>query len=278
MSWRFVLRPKWIVRHLAVVLLVVGMVWLGFWQLRRLDEKRSIKASFEARQELPVEDVEAVVPAGAEPGDATVAAVANRSVTAEGTYADDDTFVVENRSFNGASGGWALTPLVLDDGTAVVVNRGFLGFDRKGVIDPPPAPAGEVTVKGLLLESEHRGRFGPTDPDEGKLDVLARVDLARVAQQVDYDVLPAYVQRVSSDPEEVTAEGAPELVALGTPELSEGPHLSYAVQWFTFTTIAVVGYALLLRRVARDEAREEAGAAADAALDRELEALLDVEP
>ena len=108
--------------------------------------------------------------------------------------------------------------------------------------------------------------------------MLARVDLARVAKQVDYDVLPAYVQRVSSDPEEVTAEGAPELVALGTPELSEGPHLSYAVQWFTFTTIAVVGYALLLRRVARDEAREEAGAAADAALDRELEALLDVEP
>jgi len=276
-SWRFVLRPKWIVRHLAVVLLVVGMVWLGFWQLRRLDEKRAIKATAEARQELPVEDVQEVVPEDARPGDAAVEDVADRSVTATGRYVDDDTFVVENRSFNGASGGWVLTPLQLADGTAVVVNRGFLGFDRDGVIDPPPAPTGEVHVEGLLLESEHRGRFGPTDPEEGKLDVLARVDLARVADQVDYDVLPAYVQRVTSDPDEVTADGAPELVALGVPELSEGPHLSYAVQWFTFTTIAVVGYALLLRRVARDEAREEAGAAADAALEREIESLLDAD-
>ena len=95
--------------------------------------------------------------------------------------------------------------------------------------------------------------------------MLARVDLERVAEQVDYDVLPAYVQLVSSTPGEVNPDGAPELVPLGRPELSEGPHLGYAVQWFTFTTIAVVGYALLLRRVARDEAREEAGRAADAA-------------
>ena len=66
-------------------------------------------------------------------------------------------------------------------------------------------------------------------------------------------------------------------MALGPPATVEGPHLSYAVQWFTFTTIAVVGYALLLATVAHDEAREEAGAAADAALDRELESLLAAE-
>jgi surfeit locus 1 family protein len=276
-SWQFAVRPKWIVRHVAVVLLVVSMVLLGLWQLRRLDEKRDLKATVEARQEEPAADVRAVVPEGAAVGDDAVDAVAHRSVTATGTYADDDTFVVENRTFNGASGGWVLTPLVLDDGSAVVVNRGFLGFNREGVIDPPPAPEGEVAVEGLLLESEQRGRFGASDPDEGTLEVLARVDLDRVAEQVDYEVLPAYVQLVSSTPGEVTPDGAPELVPLGRPELSEGPHFGYAVQWFTFTIIAVVGYALLLRRVARDEAREEAGRAADAALDRELQELLDAE-
>ena len=65
MSWRFALRPKWIVRHAAVVALVVAMVLLGLWQLRRLDEKRDHKARVEARQELPVADVGAVVPADA---------------------------------------------------------------------------------------------------------------------------------------------------------------------------------------------------------------------
>jgi len=276
-SWQFTRRPKWIVRHLAVVVLVVTMVLLGLWQLRRLDEKREIKATVEARQSQPAGDIERVVPAGASVGDDAVGAVEHRSVTATGTYADDDTFVVENRTFNGASGAWVLTPLVLDDGRAVVVNRGFLGFDRDGAIVPPSAPEGAVSVDGVLLTSERRGRFGPTDPSSGRLAVLARVDLERVADQVDYEVLPAYLQRVTSDPDEVTAEGAPELVPLGLPEPSEGPHLSYAVQWFTFTTIAVVGYALLLRRVARDEARELAGREADAAVDRELEAMLDAE-
>jgi len=258
----------------AVVVLVVTMVLLGFWQLRRLDEKREIKATVEARQSQPAADVEDLVPSGAEVGDAAIDEVADRRVSATGTYADDDTFVVENRTYNGASGAWVLTPLVLEDGRAVVVNRGFLGYDRDGAIVPPDAPTGEVDVEGVLQESQHRGRFGPSDPDQGRLAVLARVDLDRVAQQVDYDLVPAYVQRVKSDPGEVTAEGAPELVALGLPEPSEGPHLSYAVQWFIFTTIAVVGYALLLRRVARDQAQEEA---ADAALDRELEELLDTE-
>ena len=276
-SWRFLLRPKWIVRHVAVALLVVGMVLLGLWQLRRLDEKREVKATVLERQQEPASPVADVVPLGRDPGADAVEAVEHRSVTATGTYADADTFVVENRTFNGASGAWVLTPLVLDDRTAVVVNRGFLGFDQEGEIDPPPAPAGEVVVDGILLTSEQRGTFGPTDPDEGTLDVLARVDLARFAQQVDYDVLPAYVQRLTSTPEEATPAGAPELVALPRPEPSEGPHLSYALQWFTFTAIALVGYVLLLRRVARDEAREEAGRRADAAFHQELEALLDAE-
>lgn len=253
MSWRFALRPKWVIRHVAVVALVVAMVLLGLWQLRRLDEKRDYKALVEARQDVPVADVLDVVPADATVHDDAVDAILYREVVATGSYEDGDTVVVENRSLNGASGAWVLTPLRLPDGSAVVVNRGFIGFDRTGAIQPPPAPEGEVTVDGLVFPSQRRGRIGPTDPDEGKLDVLARVDLDRLDAQVGYDVLPAYIQLVESDPEEVPASADdPDLVALGPPAPTEGPHLSYAVQWFIFTTIAVVGYGLLLRRVARD--------------------------
>lgn len=253
MSWRFALRPKWVIRHVAVVALVVAMVLLGLWQLRRLDEKRDYKALVEARQDVPVADVLDVVPADATVHDDAVDAILYREVVATGSYEDGDTVVVENRSLNGASGAWVLTPLRLPDGSAVVVNRGFIGFDRTGAIQPPPAPEGEVTVDGLVFPSQRRGRIGPTDPGEGKLDVLARVDLDRLDAQVGYDVLPAYIQLVESDPEEVPASADdPDLVALGPPEPTEGPHLSYAVQWFIFTTIAVVGYGLLLRRVARD--------------------------
>jgi surfeit locus 1 family protein len=265
-SWRFVVRPKWIVRHVAVVVLVVVMVLLGLWQLRRLDEKRDYKALVEARQEEPVADVADLVPRGVAVDGPAVDAVLYRTVTATGAYEDDDTVVVENRTYNGAAGGWVLTPLRLDGGSAVVVNRGFIGFDREGAIVPPPAPDGDVTVEGLVFPSQQRGRFGPTDPVEGDLGVLARVDLDRYADQVGYDVLPAYIQLVASDPPEAApADGAPALVPLGAPTPDEGPHLSYAVQWFIFSTIAAGGYVLLLRRVARDQATEEAGAAADLA-------------
>lgn len=255
MSWRFALTPKWLLRHVLVTALVVTMVALGFWQLRRLEDKQGYKRLVEARQEERIADVEAIVPEAAEVEDPTVVRALYRTVKATGTYEADDTVVVENRTLNSVSGAWVLTPLRLADGTAVVVNRGFIGFDRDGVIVPPEPLASTVTVVGLVFPSQQRGSFGPTDPDDGTLDVLARVDLDRYASQLAYDILPAYLQLVTSEPgEPVGAADTPKLVALGPPEPDEGPHLAYAVQWFIFTTIAAGGYALLLRRVARDQA------------------------
>jgi surfeit locus 1 family protein len=256
-SWRFALTPKWIIRHLVVVVLVVVMVNLGFWQLRRLDDKREYKALVAARQEAPVADITDVVPVDAAVGDDAVEAALYRSVRATGTYVIDDTVVVENRTLNGASGAWVLTPLRLPGGAAVVVNRGFVGFDREGDIVPPDPPAGTVTVEGLVFPSQVRGSFGPADPVGERLDVLARVDLDRYEAQVDYDLRPAYVQLVESDPAEPApaSDEVPDLVALGPPHPDEGPHLAYAVQWFIFSTIAAGGYLLLLRRVALDHGK-----------------------
>jgi surfeit locus 1 family protein len=252
--WRFALTPKWIIRHLLVAGLVVGMIALGFWQLRRLDEKQAYKALVEARQEQPPVNVVSLVPADAAVDDAVVDSVLYRSVVAIGTFQAADTVTVENRTLDGTPGAWVLTPLRVENGAAVVVNRGFVPFDEEGVIVPPPPPTGVVQVEGLVFPSQRRGSIGPTDPAEGTLDVLARVDLDRLAAQLDYDLLPAYVQVVTVDPPEPGGSGgAPDLTALGPPELSEGSHLSYAIQWFIFTTIAGVGYGLLLRKVAREE-------------------------
>jgi surfeit locus 1 family protein len=257
MSWRFALRPKWIVRHVLVVLLCAGMIMLGLWQLRRADEKRTYRDLVEAQQDLPVAEVAEVIPPVGDTD--AVEAVLYRTVVAEGTYQAADSFVVENRTLDGTSGAWVLTPLLLDDGSAVVINRGFIRYDRDGEIVPPDPPAGRVQVTGLVFPTQERGRFGPTDPTAGNLTVMARVDLARFAKQVDYPVRPAYVQLVSSDPEQpASSADAPELVALGPLEPDLGPHLSYAVQWAIFTTIAAGGYVLLLRRVAREQAAEEA--------------------
>lgn len=271
--------PKWLIRHVAVVALVVAMVAAGFWQLRRHDDKGDYKALVEARQEAPTAPVGDLLDPRWDVDDAAVDDVLYRTVTASGTYLADDTVVVENRTFNGTSGAWVLTPLVLDDGTAVVVNRGFIGFDRQGDIVAPPTPDGPVTVEGLLFPSQTRGRFGPTDPVDVDLDVLARVDLDRYEAQLDVALLPAYVQAVTTTPAEpAVPEGQPQLVALGPPVPDEGPHLAYAAQWFIFTTIAFGGYGLLLRKVAKERGRAARRPADGDPLDDELAELLRARP
>src|SRR5690606_26681630 len=144
MSWRFLRTPKWIVRHVLVVLLVAAMVGAMFWQLRRHDDRRDHNALLAARDEAPAADVRELLDPAGDPDDDAVDAVLYRQVTGRGSYLDDDTVVVENRTYNGTSGGWVLTPLAFSDGSAVVVNRGFIGFDRDGQIVAPPAPTGPV--------------------------------------------------------------------------------------------------------------------------------------
>jgi surfeit locus 1 family protein len=145
---------------------------------------------------------------------------------------------------------WVATPLRLTNGDAVVILRGFL--PTQGIPDAVPAdaepPTGTVSVEGLLQETQTRGAIGPTDPSEGQLTNLARVDIERWQKQVPYRLYPAYVQLQRSDP----SQAGPEPEVLPEPALDEGPHLGYAVQWFIFTIIAAVGYPLILRRSARN--------------------------
>ncbi len=257
---RFLLRPRWLLSHLFVVLLVVTMVNLGFWQLRRLDEKRDRNALVEARAEQPVTSVGQLLDPGDD--DATVEGVRYRSVTATGAYDDDATVAVRNRTQDGVAGAWLMTPLRLEGGERVGVIRGFVGLASDGSVVDAPAPTGEVTVTGLVV-----------DPDG--LDGTAPRDIAPLLDAGD-GILPALVRADESDPPEPNAADPtrPEpasILPVPPPELSEGPHLGYAVQWFIFAAIAVIGYPLVLRRVAARRGKEVDDRDE---LDRELDELL----
>lgn len=238
---RFLLSPRWIAFHLLVASAVVVMISLGFWQLRRLDERQQFNDRVIERTErapIALDDVLASLAGGdLAPDDAEWL-----PVRATGTFLDDQ--IVEfNQSQAGRAGENVLSGLVLDDGTTVVVNRGFVVLGT----EMPPAPDGDVEILGLVRTSEVRERGGLTDSTDGELTEVRRIDLDLIGSTVDGGVAPVYVQLVSSDPE-VGSDG-PEPVA--RPVLDDGPHLSYAVQWFIFSACVAVGWVLAVRRSVR---------------------------
>lgn len=234
--------------HLFVMVLVVAMVGAMFWQISRLHEKQDRNARIRSRSSEPAAAVERLV----HPGEAypAVEPVEFRRVTAAGTYRSDQEVLVRSRSRLGSPGSWILTPLDLGGGVAVTVNRGWV--PNSGQLTSVPeryrAPAGRVRVEGFLRQTETRGSFGPRDPRTGTLRNLARADVARLDQQVPEQLVPAYVQMQGQSPGIAPADPRP----VPKPELDEGPHFSYAVQWAIFSAVALGGYPLILRRRARE--------------------------
>jgi len=247
--YRFLLSPKWLAFHLLVVLGIVTMLNLGFWQLRRLDERQERNTAVSGRVDLPPAPLDAVLVPGADLQD-----LRWRPVTANGRYLSDEQFVVVNRSQRGAAGEIVVTPLELPDGRVLLVSRGFVPLGRP----VPDAPAGDVHITGRLQPSQRRSTGGLSDAPTGDLTEAQRVDIDRLAPQLPGDVVPMYVELTSSDPAEATPYPEP----LTLPELDDGPHLSYAVQWFIFTVAVAGGWVLAVRKSLRARAAEARRAAA----------------
>ena len=267
--------PGWIASHIFVVAMVVLMVNLGLWQLRRLDERQADNAQIAAAMarspldastlagatgDLSTDDISAgdsaigdtAISAGdSAAGDGTVPAEYT-AVTATGAYMPAAEVRIANRSSGGQPGSWLATPLVLADGRAVVVVRGWVprralaGLDERRTDAPP----GVVTVEGLAFAGVDGGRVALTDP--GEPPEISRMDLHRFSEVTGVEVADYWIRLRNQWPPQ--PEQLP--VPVPDPDLTEGPHLSYAFQWFFFSAGTVVVYALILRRTAkgRDEA------------------------
>ena len=266
--YRWALRPGWILSHLFVIACVAMFVFLGLWQFDRLMGRRESNDLIRQRQSMPVVPVNEVMavedPAAA--GDAVF-----RQVTTTGTYATEDQVLIRNRSNQGSPGYWVVTPLTTSDGEALVVNRGWIPIQTGDDASPDfyAPPSGTVTVTGLVVDSQEQSGLGVSDPPDGKLAALSRVDVPRLQQQVDDRLFPMFVNLVSQEPAQVGQLPEP----VPPPELTDGSHLNYTGQWFIFATLTVIVYPLLLRRTARNkeiEAAEAVAASRAAAEDAEL--------
>jgi len=251
--YRFLLRPRWLVFHLLVAAGVVVMINLAFWQLRRHDERRAFNAVVTERIDQAPVPLDDLLPSdlgldlapGDEPaaGD-PLAGLEWRPVEVTGEYLADEQVTVFNRSQGGRAGDLVVTPMRLADGRVLLVARGFVPLDT--AVGPPPP--GDVAARGRLRATQERRRGQLTDTGSGELTELQRLDIARLAAQLPGPVVPMYMELTTSDP---AAAAGTYPVPVSPPELTAGPHLSYAVQWSIFALAAVAGWVFAVRKSLR---------------------------
>jgi len=241
--FRAMFSRSWILTTLLVLVGGAVCVRLGIWQLDRLEQRRAFNSHIEAMWAT-----EPLNLTGQSTLDLT--AMEYRAVEVSGTYDFENQVVLRNRYFQDQYGYNLLTPLLLDDGSAVLVDRGWIPADGN---DSPADwhkydQSGQVTLRGQIRLGHTKPELGgvpdPTlTPGQTRLAFWNIVNLERIQAQVPYPLLDVFVQP-DVDPGDVE----PPIPYQPEIELTEGPHLGYAGQWFIFASILVLGYPVYLRK------------------------------
>ncbi|HEX6558735.1 MAG TPA: SURF1 family protein [Longimicrobiales bacterium] len=228
------LSRRGVIGSVLVVLIALTCVRLGFWQLHRLDYKRHRNAVAHARMRLAPVQLSALR--------LDSAGLIYRRASVSGSYDDERVIIVAGRSLDGAPGVHVLTPLRVGN-AGVLVNRGWMPsadaatIDARAVREPAPRH-----LSGLILDLPFNPRSAESDSAGAFRHTWYRVDVRALQKQFPYPLANYVVQLLP-------APDAPRLPRrLPLPALDEGPHLGYAVQWFSFALIGIVGWLILLRR------------------------------
>jgi surfeit locus 1 family protein len=194
----------------VAVLVAAVCVRLGIWQLDRLAQRKARNAGLAARLALPVLEAGSGLS-----GDSAQF----RRVTARGRYDFGAEKTWPGRSFEGTPGVALVTPLRLPDGSAVLVDRGWVPSPDAFHVDHSAYRESDSAVVAGIARRLPRGR--------GDVDSAGFLPFVIELQTPETGGLPR---------------------RWPAPTLDNGPHLSYAIQWFSFALIALVGTAAMIRR------------------------------
>jgi len=202
----------------------VTCVRLGFWQISRLHQRLGRNAAMRAGWALPPLEVGAQTP---------LDSVRNRRVHVRGVYDFDHQRLWRPHMLDEAPGVDLVTPLRFGSGVAVLVDRGWAASaDAYHVDERVFREADSANVVGIAFAAP-RTR-GDVDP-------------VRLKDSLPYALLPFVVQQLP-DCATVAPSASDAPRRLPPPELTNGPHLSYVIQWFSFAVIILVGSIALFRK------------------------------
>lgn len=251
-SWiqvfRSMLSRQWWWSTLMVIIGIIVTVYLGFWQLGRLAQRREANHHTQTMQAASPVNLDNAVPFD------DLNTMEYRQVAATGTYDFKQQIAIRNQFWTQEwgieTGYYLLTPLVLENGRAILVQRGWIPakYDSplswKEFDEPNPA-----SVEGIIRLPMKEGQMGGGIPDptiaagNERQDFWNFVNIEEIQKQIPYPLLGVYIQQ-SPNPSLTSYpyRSLPEF------DLNDGAHLGYAFQWFFFTSLLIIGYPIFIKK------------------------------
>lgn len=242
--------------RIGFIVLMLGLTalfgWLGTWQLQRLGEKealiRSVGAGLNSAP-VPVETVDT---------DADY-----RPVTASGTYHSSGQVLVftslgDAKGQYSGPGYWVMTPLALDSGGTIFVNRGFIPQSRRGDFPATNVPRGHQDLTGLLRRPEAASDFTPEPDYSSGIDWIRDPQrLGEFGADLPKPILPWFID-LPAGPAGALPQGGETVVEF------PNNHLGYAITWYGFAVLTPILLVFwLLRQRKRGTFTSETNAPAD---------------
>jgi len=225
--WQFRPGPFMTAATLAFCALTLA---LGLWQTRRAAEKDSLQAMLDRRTGEP--------PLILPPAPAGWDAVAMRRVSARGEYAERFGILLDNKVHRGRVGYEVVTPLrIAGSDLHVLVNRGWVAAGRtRDDLPQVPAIRGPQTVEGIAVMPAER--VYELAADTPRSAVWQHLVLDRYRAWSGLELAPFVLQQTNDAGDGLVREW-------DRPDTGADRHRSYALQWFSFTALAVVLYVVL---------------------------------
>ena len=229
-NWNF---RKWILTILAVAFAWI-CISLGFWQLRRLTARRQTNTVLASRRSAPVVELDSL------PRDTATAHF--RRVHQRGAYDHGQEIILTLRGRNGSPGVNILTPLLRPGkDTVVLVNRGWVYSPDGMTVDTKPwREADTLNGNGYVETFPTKGPFASANPARPRS--FRRLNRDELTKLFPFPIANYYVVLTDSS----GSPSVPPRVELAP--LDEGPHRNYAIQWFSFAIISIVGLVIFIRR------------------------------
>jgi cytochrome oxidase assembly protein ShyY1 len=221
-------RPRWIALTVVLLGLIYLFIRLSDWQFDRYDQRiiRNEQAT-SALSSAPKNIVSSSQLSEMKQWE---------KVEMTGTYLNEQSKLVRKQYLENSLGFWIITPFQIQNGDHILINRGWIpiGSSASTSQSIPMAPAGRINIEGYLQPFDS----STIQPKDLPINQVNTIDY----KYFDFDIAnDYYLQLAKSSPMDN------QVAIIPLPELSNGPHLSYAIQWILFALLLPIGWYVLLK-------------------------------